>query len=59
MEVGDLVEINGGSPYCGKFGVIANIEASHGTIFYDVLLFGYPNLLRFRDQVMENIGESR
>lgn len=59
MEVGDLVKINSGSPYCGKFGVITNVEASHGTVFYDVLLFGESSLLRFRDQVMENIGESR
>lgn len=59
MEVGDLVQINGGSPYFGRVGIIAHVEAAHGTIFYDVIIFGESSLLRFRDYVMENIGESR
>ena len=59
MEVGDLVEINAGSPYFGRVGVIARVEDTHGTIFYDVIIFGESSLLRFRDYVMENISESR
>ena len=56
MEVGDLVKINGGSPYFGSVGVIARVEISHGTIFYDVLVFGEPRLLRFRDYVMDFVN---
>ena len=59
MEVGDLVQINSGSPYFGRIGVIAHVEVAYGTIFYDVIIFGESNLLRFRDYVMENISESR
>jgi hypothetical protein len=58
MKVSDLVKVNKGSPYMGKYGIIKNIDRKARNVYYYVLLLDEDREIPFRSEVLELADES-